>query len=119
MVVGGLVKSILHLLEAVCWTHERLGFQTIVLVQCGAKNRASFDDIRGANGPKVVGGGSRRLWVGAMIEKQNPLRARNAPIGYTGPDTPAFSSWVEREDPIGANSETQTFMTGGQPNMAT
>ena len=50
-------KSILHLLEAVCWTHERLVFQTIVLVQCGAKNRASFDDIRGANGPKVVGGG--------------------------------------------------------------
>ena len=37
--------------------HDRQVFQTIVLVQCGAKNRASFDDIRGANGPKVVGGG--------------------------------------------------------------
>ena len=49
-----MVKSILHLLEAVCWTHERLVFQTTVLVQCGAKNRASFDDICGANGPKVV-----------------------------------------------------------------
>ena len=96
-----MVKSILHLLEAVCWTHERLVFQTIVLVQCGAKNRASFDDIRGANGPKVVGGGSRRLWVGAMIEKQNGLRARNAPIGHTGPDTPPFSSWDELHDHIG------------------
>ena len=114
-----MVKSILHLLEAVCWTHERLVFQTIVLVQCGAKNRASFDDIRGANGPKVVWGGVEVGGVGVILHKQNPLRARNAPIGYTGPDTPAFSSWVEREDPIGANSETQTFMTGGQPNMAT
>ena len=114
-----LVKSILHLLEAVCWTHERLVFQTIVLVQCGAKNRASFDDISGENGPKVVGGGVEMGGVRATIDKQNRLRARNAPIGYTGPDTPAFSSWVEREDPIGANSETQTSMTGGQPNMAT
>ena len=65
MVVGGLVKSILHLLEAVCWTHERLVFQTIVLVQCGAKNRASFDDIRGANGPKVVGGGLKEAVGGS------------------------------------------------------
>ena len=87
MVVGGLVKSILHLLEAVCWTHERLVFQTIVLVQCGAKNRASFDDIRGANGPKVVGGGSRRLWVGAMIEKQNGLRANNGVNPQDHPNT--------------------------------
>ena len=80
-------KSILHLLEAVCWTHERLVFQTIVLVQCGAKNRASFDDIRGANGPKVVGGGSRRLWVGAMIEKQNGLRPNNAVNPQDHPNT--------------------------------
>ena len=82
-----MVKSILHLLEAVCWTHERLGFQTIVLAQCGAKNRASFDDIRGANGPKVVGGGSRRLWVGAMIEKQNGLRPNNAVNPQDHPNT--------------------------------
>ena len=80
-------KSILHLLEAVCWTHERLVFQTTVLVQCGAKNRASFDDIRGANGPKVVGGGSRRLWVGAMIEKQNGLRPHNAVNPQDHPNT--------------------------------
>ena len=114
-----LVKSILHLLEAVCWTHERLVFQTIVLVQCGAKNRASFDDIRGANGPKVVGGGVEVGGVGAIIEKQNPLRARNAPIGYTSPDTPPFSSWDELYDHIGVQWDSQTFMTGGQPNMAT
>ena len=112
-------KSILHLLEAVCWTHERLVFQTIVLVQCGAKNRASFDDIRGANGPKVVGGGVEVGGVGAIIEKQNPLRARNAPIGYTSPDTPPFSSWDELYDHIGVQWDSQTFMTGGQPNMAT
>ena len=62
-------KSILHLLEAVCWTHERLVFQTIVLVQCGAKNRASFDDIRGANGPKVVGVGVEVCMGGARIHK--------------------------------------------------
>ena len=94
-------KSILHLLEAVCWTHERLVFQTIVLVQCGAKNRASFDDIRGANGPKVVGGGVEVGGGGVRIHKQNPLRARNAPIGHTRPDTPPFSSWDELHDHIG------------------
>ena len=114
-----LVKSILHLLKAVCWTHERLASQTIVLVQCGAKNRASFDDISGENGPKVVGGGGGGGGGGAIIEKQNPLRARNAPIGYTSPDTPPFSSWDELYDHIGVQWDSQTFMTGGQPNMAT
>ena len=80
-------KSILHLLEAVCWTHERLVFQTIVLVQCGAKNRASFDDIRGANGPKVVGGGWRWVWGRARIHKQNGLRANDGANPQDHPNT--------------------------------
>ena len=53
---GGVAKSILHLLNAGCWAHKRQVSQTIDLVQYGAKNRASFDGTRGANGPKVVGG---------------------------------------------------------------
>lgn len=56
-VVGvGLAKSIIHPLKAGGWAHRRQVSQTIVLVQCGAKNRASFDGIHGANDPKVVGG---------------------------------------------------------------
>ena len=97
----GLAKSIMHPLQAGGWAHRRQVSQTIVLVQCGAKNRASFDGIHGANDPKVVGGWWRGVWVGARIHKQNRLRARNAAIGYTSPDTPPFSSWVEREAYIG------------------
>ena len=82
-----MVKSILHLLEAVCWTHERLVFQTIVLVQCGAKNRASFDDIHGANGPKVVGGGVEVGGLEVRIHKQNGLSPNNSVYPQDHPNT--------------------------------
>ena len=58
---GRVAKSILHLLNAGCWAHKRQVSQTIDLVQYGAKNRASFDGTRGANGPKVGGGGRTAL----------------------------------------------------------